>query len=597
MESHRKDKASATAKHEAQRQAEEARQLSAEESRAAAEREAEEARRQFDEVTRAAAQREALRREFEETRRLAEEESRTAVAQETQLQEQNLRRRVEEQTRTTAQPDVLLEVTQARDGAVVAARVAPPLPAPRAPRQYRATARKPAPHRPLGSPSPGRDARNRATPIELRLVFEKAGFCRVSLLPRRAVGMPTEFVVGGSGSPLELEALQDEWYQDVMRPDMGRLLREGIEWVGALPDGGAARLSLSGRGIFVLARHGELNGFVSRPRLVIGEEHVVFCVAERLPDVRAAIALTKSPEPTELHADSGIPAGWVGLRGVRPQHPVAPSPDGDIMDALRPLPDIEIALTGGIRIDRQTWLSSFPPTIELLGETSMLGVVTIDGQKATRSPEGGYVAPGWDSAGEHTVWCTSATRAYAIRSGAEAWDPWDAYSWSLGEPTASGTQSRPAICGVLVRPPRDARADSCPIVVVATNPILLGARPGEIEVCTPRKDVRAGFCVGFPWFHPIWAVPADALHCDKRAARVLLIGPPAAVNRADQTSATHRSGCAVRRRDLTRATHAWCEAILEASRKGLQAVPSRVEIAALWKSYKRYAKTLRRSWR
>ena len=171
-----------------------------------------------------------------------------------------------------------------------------------------------------------------------------------------------------------------------MLADIGRLLREGIEWAGALPGGATGRLSLSGRGIFVLARHGELNGFVSTPRLVLGEEHVVLCVAERLPDVRAAITLTESPEPTDLNSDSGMPAGWVGLRGVRPHKPVAPSPDGDIFDALRPLPDIEIALIDGIPIDRQTWLSGFPPTVELLGDTSALGIVTIDGQEATRSP-------------------------------------------------------------------------------------------------------------------------------------------------------------------------------------------------------------------
>ncbi|MGH8226839.1 MAG: hypothetical protein ACREU3_02870 [Steroidobacteraceae bacterium] len=435
-------------------------------------------------------------------------------------------------------------------------------------------------------------------PIEVRLVFEKAGFCRVSLLPRRAPGMPAEFAVQGSGSPPDLLVLQDEWYQDVMLPDIGRLLREGIDWTGALPGGTTGRLSLSGRGIFVLAQHGELNGFVSTPRLVLGEEHVVLCGAERLPEVRQAIALTGSPEPTELKSDSGIPAGWVGLRGVRPKKPVAPSSGGDILDALRPLPDVKIALTGGIRIDRQAWLSGFPPTIELLGDTTEIGVVTIDGQEATRSAEGTYVAPGWDAIGEHTVWCTSTSRTYAIRNGAEVWEPWDAYAWSLGEPTTRGTQARPSICGVLIRPPRVARADSHPTVVAASNPILIGARPGEIVVCRPRADVRTGLCIGFPWFKPIWAIPADALHCDKDTARVLLIGPPSAVDRGDHESRAHRGGGrTARRRALASGSHAWCAAILAAGRKGLQIEPSRVEIADLWKSYRRCAKAVQRGWR
>lgn len=623
------------------REAEEAQRRAEEEARVAAEREAqrraaEEAERRAEEEARPGAERERkaeeearaaereVQRQAEEVRRRSEEEARIAAEREEAQRRIDEEARVEAQAQQraagearaleqrplptpraeTADPAVGVGTAGARatevpseDAPPSVGVTEPPRGRPRTPRQYRPSARAPAPRRDPVSPSPEREARDRAMPIEVRLVFEKAGFCRVSLLPRRAAGLPAELAVEGSGSPPDLQELQDEWYQDVMLPDVGRLLREGIEWVGALPGGGAVRLSLSGRGIFVLARHDELNGFVSAPRLVLGEEHVVLCVAERLPDVRAAIALTESPEPTELHSDSGIPDGWVGLRGVRPQKPVAPSSDGDIIDALRPLPDVEIALTGGIRIDRQTWLSGFPPTIELLGDTSTLGDVTIDGQMAARAPEGGYVAPGWDSAGEHLVWCTSASRTYAIRSGAEVWEPWDAYAWSLGEPTASGTQSRPAICGALVRPPRVARSDSRPTVVAASNPILIGARPGEIEICTLRTDVRTGLCVGFPWFEPIWAIPADALHCDKRTARLRLIGPPVAVDPGDHESSMRGGGRAARRHALAWESHAWCEAILAASRKGLQTEPSQAEIADLWKSYKRYAKALRRSGR
>jgi hypothetical protein len=617
--------ARAAAEREAQRcAAEEAQRRAEEQGRAAAERELqcqiEEARR------RAAAEAEREHQAEEEARRANEEAQGRAEVEARAAAERDVPPQAEE-TRAAAQPEAPLEAAAARvdtsacneEGKTrptqaagtrptsrdadlgvmdtpphVAPLAAQPI-APRIPRQYRPTARASAELRAPKSPSPEPKTRDRATPIEVRLVFEKAGFCRVSLLPRRAAGMPIEFAVEGSGSPPELRALQEEWYQDVMLPDIGRLLSEGIEWAGALPGGAAGSLSLSGRAIFVLASHGDLNGFVTTPRLILGEEHVVLCVAERLPEVRAAIALTGSPEPTELNSDSGMPDGWVGLRGVRPKKPVAPSPGGDIIDALRPLPDVEISLAGGIRIDRQTWLSGFPPTIKLLGDESTIGVVTIDGQEATRSPEGGYVAPGWDYAGDHTVWCTSTSRTYAIRSGAEDWEPWDAYAWSLGEPTATGTQSRPTICGVLVRPPQDAPSGSRPAVVTASNAILIGARPGEIAVCTPRGDIRARFCVGFPWFEPIWAIPADALHCDKRTTRVLLIGPPVAViDRVDQQSSTHGGGPVARRRVPARGSLAWSAAILAAGRKGLQTEPSRVEIADLWKSYKRHAKALRR---
>jgi hypothetical protein len=261
--------------------------------------------------------------------------------------------------------------------------------------------------------------------------------------------------------------------------------------------------------------------------------------------------------------------------------PVTSSPDGDILDALRPLPDVEISLNGGIRIDRQAWLRGFPPAIQIVGDTSTIGAVMIDGQEARRFPDGAYVVPGWDAVGEHTVWCTSTSRTYGIRDGAEEWEPWDAYAWSLGELSASGAPSRPGICGVLLRPPKVARPDSRPTVVAASNPILIGARPGEIEV--------------FPWFEPIWAIPADAFHCDKRTERVRLIGPPTAVPQGEQKSSTRK----VRppRPASSSGVQAWCAAILAAGRKGLQTEPSQVEIAELWKTYKHYAKALRRGWR
>lgn len=604
----------AAAERELQRHVEEARRRAEEEARAAAEREAqretEEARRRAEEDGRAASEREVQRR-VEEARKCADEEVRAAAERgaqsragddaraaerEAQRQAEAARRRAEEEPRNAAGLDAQAADTSGgsiEGGSPGGRATTPTAPGftPRAPRQYRPTARAPASQRGSAPPSAEREVRDRAMPIEVRLEFEKAGFCRLSLLPRRSAEMPVEFAVAGSGDPPALLALQDEWYQDVVLPDLGRLLIEGIEWAGALPNGGAGRLSLSGRDLYVLARHGELNGFVSTPRLVLGEEHVVLCVANLLPQVRAAIALTESPEAAHLNSDSGIPAGWAGLRGVRPRRPVAPSPDGDILDALRPLPDVEIALNGGIRIDRQTWLSGFPPAIQLLGDTSSAGVVVIDGQEASPSPDAVYVVPGWDSPGEHAVSCTSSSRTYTIRSGAEEWEPWDAYAWSLGEPSASGTQPQPAICGVLLLAPQAARPDSRPTVVAASNPVLIGARPGEIEVCAHRVDVRAGLCVGFPWFAPIWAIPADALHCDKRTARVLLIGPPTAVARGDHEPSTRG---ATSRRTPRWIAQPWCAAILDAGRKGLRTEPSGIEIANLWKTYKRYAKSLRR---
>lgn len=456
----------------------------------------------------------------------------------------------------------------------------------RVPRQYKPTGR--APSVPGGTPRSSAEpaTRERAAPIEVRLVLERAGFCRVSLLPRRAAGMPSKFAVTGSGNPVELLALQDDWYQDVNLPDLGLLLKEGIEWVGS-HNGSRARLSLSGRELYVLAPHAELRGFVSAPRLTLGEEHIVLCTEGRLPEVRAAIAIAGGPEPTLLDSNSGIPNGWCGLRGVSPCNPIAPSPGGDILDALRPLAEVTISLEGGIRIERQTWLCGFPPSIRLRGDSSNIGAVMIDNQSAAIRQDGGYVAPGWDSVGEHSIWCTSDSRTYAIRSGAEEWESWDAYTWSLGESDADDVQSRPAVCGVLVRPPKAARAGGHGIVVPASNPVLIGAVPGEIVFCTPRSDVRAGLCIGFPWFKPVWALPSDASHCDKRSSRVLLVGSLRSL-KEDKDEEGPQEG--IRRRQARRAATEWTNAILTSGRKGLETEPSAAEVANLWKTYKRFAK-------
>lgn len=265
---------------------------------------------------------------------------------------------------------------------------------------------------------------------------------------------------------------------------------------------------------------------VRQPRLILGEQHVVLCTTDLLQEVIRAIQLTGSPDPATLDGVSGMPPGWVGLRGVVPRTAIAANPAGDIFDALRPLADVDIVLEGGIRLELLTWLTGYPPRIRLRGDVQAIGNVMIDGQEATLSPDGAYVVPGWDLTGQHQVWCASASRSYSIREGAEEWEAWDAYTWSIGNFSAAGQAGRPAICGVLIRPPCVVPKESRTVLVPASNPILLGPVPGQIQTCGVRHDVRAETCTGFPWFDPVWAIPADALRCDKRVARVLLVGDP-----------------------------------------------------------------------
>src|SRR5262249_14583017 len=152
---------------------------------------------------------------------------------------------------------------------------------------------------------------------------------------------------------------------------------------------------------FVLAKHEQLAGFVAIPRLVVGERHVVLCTESRAAEVKRAIAATGADAPVEFDAGRGAPPGWIGLHAVVPRHPVSRSAEGDILDALCPQPEVEIALEGGIRLERSTWLAGFPPLIRLRGDVSRAGEVSIDGNVAAASGEGVYVADGWDRLGDH----------------------------------------------------------------------------------------------------------------------------------------------------------------------------------------------------
>lgn len=412
-------------------------------------------------------------------------------------------------------------------------------------------------------------ARDRALDIEVRVLFEHGGFCTITLLPKRTPALGEELLVSSSSGPLELTALQDEWYQDVRPDELGRLLRDGTEWSSG---GGGPRWVLSGREIYVLCPHNDLNGFVSTPRLILGEQHLVLCAVERLQDVLRAIEITGSPPPAVLDAANGMPPGWLGLRGIVPREPVAPSERQDILNALRPLVGVEIVLEGGIRLERLTWLSGYPPRIRVRGDVGAIGDIVIDGHRTAPIADGGYAIPGWDLPGQHQVWCASASRSYSIREGAEDWDAWDAYTWSMGEFSAGGERSRAAICGVLVRPPNVAPTEHCTVLVPVSNPVLLGAVPGQIQACEVRSDLRAETCTGFPWFDPVWALPADALRCDKRTARTLLIGdarpvgPPHRLRRRDGALAQPQHAG----REQAKLIKAWCCAILSAGRKGLQ---------------------------
>jgi hypothetical protein len=350
----------------------------------------------------------------------------------------------------------------------------------------------------------------------------------------------------------------------------------------------------AGREIFVLVGGTIHRGFVSCPKLTLGREHTVLCTAPRLAEVEDVLQRTGCTNRTVFREEDGTPSGWVLVadidragrpRGLVPTYAV-PMPEGsDILNVLRPVPEIEILLENGVPLGYSSWLAAFPPIIRVVGDVEHVQKVLIDGNEATIGEDGAVRAPGWDEPGAHRVWCSNVSQGYgySLVRLEPSWDPWPAYVFE----STSGVGGRVGICGPLVRSLEtndilDATklSERSGSGVLQTNPILLGSVPGQVFVAAPRLDVRGARCLASPPFEAVWALPAQPLRCDKTTCRVLLIARPECAAQPESSK-------------IKGAVSHWCGLILDASRKGLSVEPAAAR--DLWAQYKRTARNLLRS--
>ena len=418
--------------------------------------------------------------------------------------------------------------------------------------------------------------------VEVRILFQRGGYCTVSLLASRPSGLPERLTVSSGAGEVELLELQEDWYEAEVAGSLADLLRNGLRWTDRET---GQEWVLSRREVFVLAPGTEHRGFVSCPRLVVGREHLVLCAAAQLAAVEGELREAGCSGWNQLGEDDGVPAGWKVLRAVRPQRPVPLGNDSHILNVLRPLPDIEIALEGGIRLTHNQWLLGYPPEIRIYGDPAYTGEVLIDGEEAVRSELGGYKIPGWDTKGDHSVWCDNTSKSYSLTRGKSSWEFWPAHSFSL--PGTNGKDEKLAVCGSVVwssttnSNPDQQRA----IQVPPSNSVLLGSRPGEVYFAYRRPDVLGAPCLGSPPFNPVWALPAQPLQGDKRSDRILLVGEPLAAH--NDAGGRQRAGSGG---DVER----WYQMILNAGRKGLAVEPESWATDQLWRSYKKLARRLRK---
>jgi hypothetical protein len=306
----------------------------------------------------------------------------------------------------------------------------------------------------------------------------------------------------------------------------------------------------------------------------LNARHVVLATARLREAVLAALTDAGCAAP-EVNEDSmpGVPPGWLLFRDVTPTRAVAMRDADDILNLLCPAHEIEPHFVGGIRLERNSWLAGFPPRIRFTGELGNGVQVLIDGQPAQLAIDGAFEAPGWDAEGEHRLWFGDRVETYSLRTMDESWDGWHAYDFGTGA----------TICGAGINQIDAARRRH--VRVPATNPLLVGARPGEVFCCHGRHDVRSEIILAMVPFVPVWALPFDSAHADKRSARIMLLHSAEPV--ADM-------GMATRNRTASRALSVWISAIRDAGCKGLALGVDDEETKALWRRYGDVAKRLRK---
>ena len=400
--------------------------------------------------------------------------------------------------------------------------------------------------------------------IRVRLRFDRSGFCEFSLLPVRRPELDDEVEVK-YGSLSLLLVSQEDWYQDLQFEDIGGYLLAGLELKGLLADRRRVRWLLSGRDIYVLASHPRASYFVSTNQLALGRSHVVMCLIGVLKQVEAILNEAGCQGYTKLNESHGVPSGWVVLSGVAPTKAIPLAPGIDPLYAIKPPPEIEIELEGGVRVRNSIWLAGYPPQIKLLGPAIGGVKIFFDGKQVEPTDDEHLVVDGYDRPGQHSVYCEglSCSRSYSIEEPPESWEEWPAYHFGSAN-----------ICGPLVEP-RNGAAGRRIITVPMSNPLLLGARPGEIFYCSSRSVAR---WKGFVPFEVVWALPAYPLVSNKTTARILQLA---------EAPVAAPGVCT----DLAKK---WSSAILDASRKGLRIEAGSSDSATIWGQYKKVARSIRK---
>jgi hypothetical protein len=444
----------------------------------------------------------------------------------------------------------------------------------------------PAPTAPTRSPrtpptqnTPVKQNGNANLRLRVQLVFGRGGVVKsLALAPDRRDGMPSEIEITGTQGELHLAELRDDCYEPVMLADASNALLQGVEWRGR-GDARRWRWILGSRELYVLAPGDEfgLRGFVSTARLWLNARHVVLATKRLREEVLSALAEAGCATP-EIGDDTipGVPSGWLLFRDVIPTRAVPMRDDRDILNSLCPAHEIEPHFVGGIRLERNTWLAGFPPRIRFTGEFANGFQVKIDDHPAHPASDGAFEVAGWDSEGEHRLWFGDRAETYSLCTMDEGWSHWHAHDFGTGA----------AICGASTDRIDGARWRQ--VCIPAANPLLIGARPGEIFRCRVRNGVNTERILALVPFAPVWALPMDRLSEKNCSARLVLLEFIEPINTLEQS---------LRKRNNNSALRQWAFSIRNVRRKQLTLAVESDDTKSLWRRYGVVAKHLWRQLR
>ncbi len=490
-------------------------------------------------------------------------------------------------------PDAELEEIDSGEGQADTEHVLKDAPRTKQPRKYKGLRRAKADSGPaetsLNSDSDtpsSHSARSRSLPIEIRLRFDHGGFCSVSLIAKRSAELPETLTISTVDEELDLYAMQDEWFQDVVTEKLSRILTEGVVWTSKDNEANSS-WNLSGRELFVLAPRSDISGYISNPCLIIGQKHVVLCTERLKAVVEQALRATGSEIGSILDQGFGLPSGWILFQDIVPKQSVAPNDEIDILNALRPLPEIEINFENGLALGRSTWLESFPPQIKAYGVEEGSNKVQIDGNEAHLNDDNSYCATEWDAVGDHTVWCAGKTRSYSIApfTSSSVW--WGAYRFKV----ELDSEREISICGPLVTfTTEDQDVSLQTVTVPQTNIVILGQNPGDRIVAENVSHLYGSGFIAAPNFKPVWALPLDPLHCNKSTVHTFFLGEDVA---SSQPTELDIGSFTKTRIEIDR----WCQSILGVCRKGIKTSPESEQICGLWLLYRDAARKIWRATR